>query len=299
MKHGTEFNRLALATIFGPPLLVAAAMVGLWNRVVTWPDLLLLAGFYAATVLGLTVGFHRLFTHRSFECGPALRMTLGVLGCMGAQGPIQFWVGTHRRHHITSDTEEDPHSPHVFGNGFGAVCQGWWHAHLGWMLRAELSGLVPHIRDLRRDAVVLRCDRYYFVWVTLGLLLPGLVGAAIGGDMASFLRGVLWGGLVRIVLVHHVTWSINSICHMVGSAPFATGDHSRNNLACALLSFGEGWHNNHHAAPASARHGFSAWQPDVAWWFIRACERLGWAWNVRRPDLGLLERKIHSKTAIQ
>lgn len=293
MKQPAKANAIAIATIFGPPAAMAFAVLMLWGKVVTRLDLLLLVLFYGATVLGLAVGFHRLFCHRSFECAAWVRMTLGILGCMAAQGPLQFWVATHRKHHITSDTDDDPHSPHAFGEGLGAALRGWWHAHLGWMLRPMPSDLAKHLRDLRRDTVVLRCDRYYSVWVALGLLLPGLLGVAVGGDMASFLRGVLWGGLIRIFLVHHVTWSINSVCHMVGSAPFATGDHSRNNLICALLSFGEGWHNNHHAVPYSARHGFSARQPDLAWWFISACERLGLVWDIRLPDPERLQRKIH------
>ena len=154
--------------------------------------------------------------------------------------------------------------------------------------------VVPLLWGRAVTSLVLRCDRFYGVCVALGLLLPGLIGVAVGADMASFLRGMLWGGLIRIFLVHHVTWSINSVCHMVGSAPFATGDHSRNNFVCALLSFGEGWHNNHHAVPYSARHGFSARQPDVAWWFIRACERLGLVWNVRLPDPDLIQRKTQA-----
>ena len=292
MTTTANAKALAYVTIFGPPVGIGLAVPLLWGTMVTWPDLVLFTVCYAATVLGLTAGFHRLFTHRSFECAPWLRMTLGVLGCMGAQGPIQFWVATHRQHHITSDTEGDPHSPHAFGAGLLAVLRGWWHAHLGWMLRENYSLSPKHIRDLRRDALVLRCDRHYGWWVALGILLPGVLGAFIGRDVPSFLRGMLWGGLMRIVLVHHVTWSINSLCHMFGSAPFDTGDHSRNNLACALLSFGEGWHNNHHAAPASARHGFSARQPDMTWWFLRCCECLGWVWDLRLPDHGLLQKKM-------
>jgi stearoyl-CoA desaturase (delta-9 desaturase) len=299
MKQPGKVNIVALVTIFGPPAVVAFVVPLLWGRAVTSLDLLLLGFFYCVTVLGLTVGFHRLFCHRSFEGAPWLRMALGILGCMAAQGPLQFWVATHRKHHITSDTDDDSHSPHAFGEGLGATLRGWWHAHLGWMLRAIPTDLMKNLRDLRRDTIVLRCDRYYGVWVALGLLLPGLIGAAVGADMASFLRGMLWGGLIRIFLVHHVTWSINSVCHMVGRAPFATGDHSRNNFVCALLSFGEGWHNNHHAVPYSARHGFSARQPDVAWWFIRACERLGLVWNIRLPAPELLQRKNQTNTKTQ
>ncbi len=274
---------LAITTVLVPPVAVAALTTALWGRVATPLDLVLFAGLYVVTTLGLTAGFHRHFTHRSFQCVPWLRWCLGVAGSMAAEGPIQFWVSVHRKHHAASDTDQDPHSPHHGGPGIRGALLGWFHAHLGWMLKTHRLALMRHAPDLRRDAVVQRCDRRYLLWVAIGIVLPGIIGGVVGGSLASALRGALWGGFLRIVAVQHVTWSINSICHLFGAAPFQTGDHSRNHFTCALLAFGEGWHNNHHAFPPSARHGLLPRQPDIAWWFIRSCERLGWIWDVRLP----------------
>ncbi len=283
-------RRVALATVVLPPLMTMGGIVLLWGRWVTGVDLLLFAGFYAVTVLGVTAGFHRLFTHRSYTCVPALRWCLAIAGCMAAQGPITFWVATHRKHHLASDTPDDPHSPHGNEGGWRAGFRGWLHAHVGWMLSPKPVSMLRYAAELRRDPVVTACDRHYLVWVTLGVLLPGVVGWVVGGDMVSCLRGALWGGMVRLLAVQHVTWSINSLCHLFGDAPFATGDHSRNNLLCALLSFGEGWHNNHHALPSSARHGMSASQPDVIWWFIRLAQALRLASDVRVPTPSQIAR---------
>lgn len=272
-----------LAAVLGPPLAIVALAYCLWGEGVGTVDLVLLVVFYLLTVIGLTAGFHRLFAHRSFSCTPGLNRTLGILGCMAAQGPIYYWVATHRKHHLNSDRTNDPHSPHVYGGSFLAVCRGWYHAHMGWMFDSRPENILKHCADLRRDHRILWIDRYYPAWVALGILSPAVIAGLVGGDLLSFLRGALWGGFVRVFAVQHVTWSINSICHLFGHAPFRTGDRSRNNAICALLSFGEGWHNNHHAFPYSARHGLLSGQPDPTYALIRLGEKLGAIWEVKIP----------------
>jgi stearoyl-CoA desaturase (delta-9 desaturase) len=272
-----------VATLFGPPSGIVAAAIFLWGMWITRTDLILFLIFYVLTVVGLTAGFHRLFAHKSFECKRWFEASLAIAGCMAAQGPVSFWVATHRKHHVTSDTEDDPHSPNLFGKGFGAVVRGWWHAHMGWMLKGAFNDSLRHVSDLRRNRVVVWCDRHYFTWVVLGLALPAGIGGLIGGDFESALRGFVWGGLVRMFLVHHVTWSINSLCHMFGEQPHDNGDESRNNWLCAIFSFGEGWHNNHHACPSSARHGFLPGQFDLTYLIIRALQSIRVVWGVRLP----------------
>jgi len=260
-----------------------AAIIYAWGWGITPLDLSLLLGMYLLTGLGVTVGFHRLFAHRSFVAARPVELLLAVLGSMSAEGPLLKWVAVHRRHHQYSDGENDPHSPHRYGGGLFGVLAGFWHAHMGWMFRADADNLDRYVRDLESDRALRTISRLFLLWVIIGLLLPAAVGGVITGTWTGAWLGLLWGGLVRTFIVHHLTWSINSVCHLWGRRDFRSRDESRNNVICGVLGFGEGWHNNHHAFPASARHGLWWWQVDVSYLVIQALRALGLARHVRKP----------------
>lgn len=275
---------VTLITVFAPLVATAWAVVLCWRRWVEPRDLIVGAAMYVVTVAGITLGYHRLFTHKSFKCGPALRAALGIAGSMASQGPLFFWVACHRRHHQHSDEDGDPHSPHTHGGGVRGVLLGCWHAHVGWMLVHKPENYFRLVNDLVRDPVIMAVHRFYFLWVFAGLVLPGVATAWAAGDAAAFWPGVLWGGLVRMFVVHHVTWSVNSVCHLFGSKPFPTQDESRNNALVALLTLGEGWHNNHHAFPSSARHGLRRWQIDPSYLALRVLATARLVWELRAPS---------------
>jgi stearoyl-CoA desaturase (delta-9 desaturase) len=279
---GIQLVNLALVIVPFAGLVAAGAL--LWGWGFSWVELGLLLGMYLLTGLGITVGFHRLFTHRSLQAGRVVRFVLAALGSMAAQGPLLRWVALHRRHHQHSDRPGDPHSPHHHGHGLVGLLRGLWHAHLGWVFQPEPPDLPHYTQDLVRDGVARVASALFLAWVALGLLLPALLGGLLTGTWAGALLGLLWGGLARIFLVHHVTWSVNSVCHLWGGRPFPGQDQSRNNLLFGILALGEGWHNNHHAFPTSARHGLRWWQLDVSYYAIRALALLGLAWNVRLPS---------------
>jgi stearoyl-CoA desaturase (Delta-9 desaturase) len=269
-----------------PPLLLLLAIWFGWGGVVHWQDLVVLVVMYQLVGLGVTVGFHRLFTHRSFQTGTALRVFFAALGSAAVEGPIIEWVANHRRHHRFSDAEGDPHSPHVgHGTGFVGALRGLFYAHIGWVFRdAEVADEERYARDLLRDPAIRFVDRTFVVWVLAGLALPFALGVALTGTVVGGLTGMLWGGAVRIFLLHHATFSINSLCHFFGRQPYATGDESRNLAWLALPTAGEAWHNNHHAFPSSYRHGLRRWQLDTSAAVIRALELTGLAWDVVRVD---------------
>jgi stearoyl-CoA desaturase (Delta-9 desaturase) len=239
---------------------------------------------YAATGLGVTVGFHRLFTHRAFKAKKGVRATLAILGSAAIEGPVISWVADHRKHHAFSDVPGDPHSPHVdHGHGLKGALRGLLHAHVGWLfIHTQRANKVRYAPDLMKDPQVAFVERTFLLWVFLGLAVPFALGWLIGGTLHSALTGLLWGGLVRVLLLHHVTYSINSLCHFFGRRRFDTGDESRNLAWLAPLSLGEAWHNNHHAFPTSAAHGLRRWEIDVSAGVIRLLERAGLAWNVVR-----------------
>jgi stearoyl-CoA desaturase (Delta-9 desaturase) len=275
---------LNLTAVVLPLLGFVAVVVSLWGRGFAWIDCGLLLGMYVLTVVGVTVGYHRLFTHRSFETNKVVQFVLAVLGSMAAEGPLLKWVAVHRRHHQHSDTHKDPHSPHEQGAGFLGLLRGLWHAHVGWFFQPDPPNLPHYVKDLHQSRLLRTASKLFPLWVTLGVLLPAVLGGLLTGTWLGILTGMLWGGLARIFLVHHVTWSINSICHLWGRRPFRTGDDSRNNFIFGALGFGEGWHNNHHAFPTSARFGLRWWQIDLGYWFIRALELLGLATEVKRHE---------------
>ncbi len=278
-------QRLALGVLLVPSLGVGAVLMTAWTWGTSALDVGLCASMFALSSLGVTAGFHRLFTHGSYKASRGLRAILAVAGSMSAQGPLLFWAAAHRRHHQYSDQAEDLHSPHRYGAGIRAYWCGFWHAHVGWMLNHQCDDWVRYVPDLLRDQMLFDLNRTYFYWVGLGILLPGGLGGLLGGTWQGALSGALWGGLVRIFLVHHTTWSVNSICHFFGARPYVTHDRSTNHWFCALLTFGEGWHNNHHAFPTSARHGLAWWQVDVTYWVIRGLQAFGWVWEVKCPDV--------------
>ncbi|MDQ2935589.1 MAG: fatty acid desaturase [Chloroflexota bacterium] len=273
-----------LGAVVVPFFAVLAAVVLLWNSIVSPADLAIMAALYLLTALGVTVGFHRLLTHRAFQTSAALQYTFAILGSMAVQGPVIDWVADHRKHHAHTDVEGDPHSPHVgHGDGVRGVFSGLWHAHIGWLLleqgRADRRRYAP---DLHEDRGMRRINRWFPALVVAGLAIPALAGYLVSGSIAGAATGLLWGGLVRVFFVHHVTWSINSVCHFLGSRRFALDDHSTNVFWLALPTLGESWHHNHHAFPRSAQHGLRWWELDVSAMVIGAMERLGLAWNVIR-----------------
>jgi stearoyl-CoA desaturase (Delta-9 desaturase) len=251
----------------------------MWNSWLHWYDLIAFLAVYIPTGLGITVGFHRLFTHRSFKTGRVVRFVLAALGSAAIEGPVVAWVADHRKHHAFSDEEGDPHSPHVDHGGL----RGLFHAHVGWLFihdqRALKSRYAP---DLLADPVVSFVNRTFLWWVLAGFVAPFTIGYLLGGTLVGGLSSLLWGGLIRMLVLHHVTYSINSLCHVFGRRDFETGDESRNLAWLALPSFGESWHNNHHAFPTSSVHGLKWWQVDLSSMVIRALERTGLAWDVVR-----------------
>jgi stearoyl-CoA desaturase (Delta-9 desaturase) len=273
---------LNLTVVFLPFLGFVAVVVSLWGRGINLIDLSLLLGMYVLTAVGITVGYHRLFTHRAFETNKVVQFVLAILGSMAIEGPLLKWVAVHRRHHQHSDTHEDPHSPHEQGGGFIGILRGLWHAHMGWFFEPDPPNLPHYIKDLHQSRTLRVASALFPLCVTLGLLIPAALGGLLTGTWIGVVTGLLWGGLARIFLVHHVTWSINSICHLWGSQPFQTGDQSRNNFVFGTLGFGEGWHNNHHAFPTSARFGLRWWQIDLGYLFICVLVRLGLASRVRQ-----------------
>ena len=274
-----------ISNLFGavvPFLAFIAAIVLLWNRIVDWSDLALFAVMYVLTGLGVTVGYHRLLTHRSFMTYKPIEYLFAVLGSMAVQGPVIAWVADHRKHHAHTDEEGDPHSPHVgHGDGLMGALRGLWFAHMGWLFdshgRAEAE---RYARDLVEDPGMRFLSRNFLGVALLGLLIPTGLGYLLDGTLKGALTGLLWGGFVRIFMLHHVTWSINSVCHFFGRRRFEVDDQSTNVLWLALPSMGESWHHNHHAFPRAAFHGLRWWEVDLTAIVIRAMRRLGLAWNV-------------------
>ncbi|MBA3348492.1 MAG: acyl-CoA desaturase [Actinobacteria bacterium] len=273
-----------LAGIILPFVGLIAAIVLLWDRMVGPTELAILTVGYLLTGVGITVGYHRLFTHRSFETYRPVRYTFAVLGQMAVEGDVVAWVSDHRKHHQFSDQEGDPHSPHAgFGDGVKGALQGLWHAHTGWLFsESGRADQARYAKDLLRDTGLRVIAKLFLPLVIVSLIVPALVGWALIGGWYGFFAGLFWGGAVRIFLLHHVTFSINSICHFWGRRRFASRDESRNVWWLSWLSFGESWHNNHHAFPTSAFHGLRKKEIDPGGWVIWALEKVGLAWDVVR-----------------
>ncbi len=291
--HETS-DRIATGIVTAVPILALGLVVWqVWGDFLRWSDVVVFTIMYLATGLGITVGFHRYFTHRSFKTSRPMRAILGVLGSVAIEGPIISWVADHRKHHTFADQEGDPHSPHVdHGVGWRGALRGLLHAHVGWLFIHTQRGLRRrYARDLIDDPIVNFVDRKFVFWAVGGLVASFLLGWAIGGSLFAGLTGLLWGGAVRLFVVHHVTFSINSLCHFFGRRRFETDDESRNLLWLAPFSFGESWHNNHHAFPTSAEHGMRRWEIDPSALVIRALEKVGLVWDVVRVDRERQERR--------
>jgi len=278
----TRGERIAnLTGVVLPFLGVIAAIVMLWDKWVDGTDLAILGVMYLLTAIGVTVGYHRLLTHRAFQTYPWLERVFAVLGSLSVQGSVMDWVADHRKHHAHTDVEGDPHSPHV---GHGSGLRGLWHAHVGWLLETQgQADWKRYAPELYEDPAMRRIGRRFPLLVVISLLVPTVAGFVLHGfTLSGALRGYVWGGLVRIFFVHHVTWSVNSICHFFGSRRFDIEDRSTNVGWLAVLSLGESWHHNHHAFPRSAYHGLRWWEVDLSGLIISGLERVGLAWNVVR-----------------
>lgn len=272
MKSPIVYKGILLAVVVLPLVATVFAICSLWQRAINATDLSLLLIFYVLVALGVTVGYHRMLTHRSFQPNPVVKFIFLVLGSMALEGPAIEWAATHVRHHALSDREGDPHSP----------VEGLFHAHVGWLFKDRQADPAVYCRHLQNDAMVMFVSRTFLLWVGISLLIPFLIGGW---------SGLLWGGLVRIFLTHHITWSVNSICHSFGKREFETNDESRNEWVVALLGMGEGWHNNHHAFPRSAFHGLHWWQVDISGYVIRALEKVGLVREVFRVTPEMLARR--------
>ena len=284
-RPGERLDRIANASATALP---ALGLVGVawqaWGNALHWQDLVVFATTVALAGLGVTVGFHRLFTHRSFKTTGFLRGLFAILGSAAVEGPVIEWVAYHRRHHAFSDQEGDPHSPHVgHGSGWRGAARGLFHAHVGWVLFSDVEADEErYAPDLLKDRTLRFIDRTFILWVVVGLAFAFGLGVALTGTIAGGLTGLLWGGAVRIFFVHHVTFSINSLCHFFGKRTFDTDDESRNLAWLAPFTFGEAWHNNHHAFPTSAAHGMGRFDVDPSKLVIFGLEKLGLAWDVVR-----------------
>ncbi|MFD9734121.1 acyl-CoA desaturase [Umezawaea sp. NPDC059074] len=273
-----------------PFLALLAAVPIAWGWGLGWVDVALFAVFYCLAGLGITIGYHRYFTHGSFKATRALKIALAIMGSTALQGPVIDWVADHRRHHAFSDKEGDPHSPWLFGSGPAALAKGFWHAHMGWLFDRDTTNAQRFAPDLLADKDLVRINQRFVLWTVVSLLTPAALGGLITLSWQGALSAFFWAGLVRVAFLHHVTWSVNSICHMIGDRPFAARDKSANFWPLAILSFGESWHNLHHADPTCARHGVKRGQIDISARLIWVFEKVGWATNVRWPNTQRLQR---------
>jgi len=286
-----------------PFLALITAIVLLWGVAFNWIYLGLLVGMFIFSGLGITIGYHRLFTHKSFVTTRFMTWLWAVAGSTAAEGSVLEWVAYHRRHHQFSDRVEDPHTPHGHGEEHGdtikGFLKGFWHAHAGWFISRSASDdpeFDRYVPDLMKDPVVKGVSDRWQIYIAIGALLPALIAGLVTMSWTGAALGFLWGGLVRIFLVHHLTWSINSVCHIWGARPYQSHDLSRNNVVFGVLAFGEGWHNNHHAFPTSARHGLRWWQFDSSWLLIRAMKAVGLVWDIKLPTTERMESKRRGKT---
>jgi stearoyl-CoA desaturase (delta-9 desaturase) len=284
-RPGQRLDRIANATVTVLPALgLAGAAWQLWGNALHWQDLVVFATTMTLAGFGVTLGFHRLFTHRSFATTPWMRALLAILGSAAVEGPVIEWVAYHRRHHAFSDRVGDPHSPHVgHPPGLLGALQGLFHAHVGWVVFSdEPADEDRYAPDLLADRAIRFIDRTFVVWLVAGLAFAFGLGVALTGTVAGGLTGLLWGGAVRIFVLHHITFSINSLCHFFGRRAYDTHDESGNLAWLAPFSFGEAWHNNHHAFPTSAAHGLGRWEVDPTKLVIYGLEKVGLAWDVVR-----------------
>jgi stearoyl-CoA desaturase (Delta-9 desaturase) len=284
IERSTRRHNMLMTIIPAAGLIAAIVTTWKWGGEV-W-ELSLMFLMFSLLMIGIEVGVHRYFTHKSFETKPAVRAILAILGSMAGQGPVIYWAANHRLHHNYSDEQNDPHSPQ----------RSLWHAHMGWLFDHQTPNTAYFTGDLLRDPVLFRLNRLYVLWVIIGCTIPTLIGWGLTATWRGALGGFLWGGLVPLFLAQHAMFSINSICHAFGRRPFNTHDESRNNIWLVLPTFGEAWHNNHHAFPSSARTGLRPWQIDPGGGLIEILKLLGLAWNVRIPTKQKIEEKMNTNT---
>jgi stearoyl-CoA desaturase (delta-9 desaturase) len=282
---------IVLSSVVLPPVAMVIVMVMVWGSGFSVVDLAVFLGMYLLTGFGITIGLHRYFTHKCFDCPRGVKCLLAITGSMSCQGDLFWWCAIHRQHHQHSDQETDPHSPNA---GSGGAVKRFVHSHFGWLFDIEQPDLQRYVPDLLADKDLQIINRLFPLWVMLGLAIPATIGGVITGTWLGVLTGFLWGGLVRIGLQHHVTWSVNSVCHIWGTQPHECHDHSRNNAIVGVLALGEGWHNNHHAFPSSARHGLAWWQLDATWIAIRLMSFVGLARNVKTPTAERVAMRVRS-----
>jgi stearoyl-CoA desaturase (Delta-9 desaturase) len=295
-KSSTQVFLVKLFVVV-PALALAAAVPFAWGWGLGWVDVGLALFFYVLTCLGVTAGFHRYFTHGAFTANRPLRVALAVTGSMAMQGPVVDWVADHRRHHAYADRDGDPHSPWRFGTSAGALAKGFWHAHLGWLFDRERTNAARFAPDLLADPDIQRVNRWFPALTVVTLLSPAVIGGLVTWSWWGALTAFFWAGLVRVAVLHHVTWSVNSICHMIGDRPFTARDKSANFWPLAIASMGESWHNSHHADPTCARHGVRRGQVDITARLIWVFEKLGWATKVRWARPEHLARKLKANAA--
>lgn len=258
---------------------------------ITKIDIALLITMYALTTIGISVGYHRLFSHKAFQTNNTIKVILAILGSMSGQGHVIHWVSNHRRHHQDCDRHGDPHSPYISHDGKKLnILNGFWHSQVSWLVKSDFPNVLL-AKDWLRDSTIVKVNRLYLIWVFLGFAIPGIIDGFLSGTGMGVLRGILWGGFVRVFLVHNAISSINSISHLCGSRVFHTGDSSKNNFWLAIPTSGEAWHNNHHAFPHSAIVGFKWWQVDPGAWIIRTLEKLKLVWDVKQPTTEMMQAK--------
>lgn len=289
-----KIHAVAIAVV--PLIGTVAAIVMAFTVGVSALDMILLAVMYIITMMGISVGYHRLFSHRSFKAATPVRVALAIAGSMAAQGSVVYWVSNHRRHHQYTDVPGDIHSPYVRDEDRLGFLEGFWHSHMGWTFEHKMTNALMFAKDLYRDPVIARVNRLYFLWVFLGLAIPAAIGGALTQSWTGALGGFLWGGLVRMFLCYHFTNGIDSVTHIFGRQQYETGDHSTNNAVWAMPTMGEGWHNNHHAFPSSAVFGLEWWQLDPGAWLLAGLRRLGLVWDVQTPTEAQLAARRRSTT---
>ncbi len=288
-------EQVALAVFIAVPFLALVAAVPVaWGGWLGWTDLIIMGAMYWFTGHGITVGFHRLFTHKSFKPNRFVKNTLAIAGSMAVQGPLVRWVADHRKHHKFSDRDGDPHSPWKYGTSLRALAKGFWHAHMMWLFDTEQTVQRTYAPDLLKDRDLVRISKNFWAFVLLSMLVPAALGGLISWSWQGALTAFFWGSLVRVALLHHVTWSINSICHTIGDRPFVSRDRSANVWWLAIPSMGESWHNLHHADPTCARHGVRRGQLDTSARLIWLLEKAGWVHEVRWPVAERVQAKLVS-----
>jgi stearoyl-CoA desaturase (delta-9 desaturase) len=288
----TAQKLVTVSIVVGPLVALGVVIPWLWGSAVNLSDLVVAAVFYLVTGFGITVGFHRLLTHGGFRPRRSLKIVLAVMGSMAVEGSVTSWVATHRRHHMFSDHDGDPHSPHRYGDHGRALLRGLFFSHVGWLFTSDASSASRFAPDMLRDRDLRRIDRLFPLLALASLAVPAGIGYALSGTLAGAVAALLWAGLVRMALLHHVTWSVNSLCHTFGRRTDGTSDRSTNLWPLALVSLGDSWHNVHHAHPSWARHGARPGMVDPSAWLIRRFEQFGWATKVRWPPEPVPARTI-------